>query len=436
MIKLPRSLVPALASLVALAGCVDQPGTETRDLDEPVAAAAPAAVADAAVRVEQAERALDVGRDIASARATLKTVVADKAAPVEVRDRAALSLSRAHELALDPEGAVVAVEDLLAAHADDHQWAGQDAAERRLRKLLTGKDERATSPRRPTDKASPFAHALAVHFPSQKNTPVEISILAFGGDGHTSDQLGTFHVGDALREIAQQACPLCETGTKVHTHSSRSDSWAAIPGAKGRLATSLAVFYTHLGDPIPARYDSLLPVPMAEVTAHLQKGEALVIARERPGAPPAILIAAPREAQLAEVEEALSRMKTLPGSLTVVKVSQSLKPAEIQTIVRSAGMPTFSKCYEALLSRAPTAAGKLDLRFVIRADGSVESPQLDASDALDDAAFGRCMVDATSALRFPAAGAPTTVKYPVELSPGDDRDSKQDGPQAEKKTSK
>src|SRR5690242_21871716 len=71
----------SLVSLVALAGCVNQPDVDTRDLEDRPAAAEQA-VADAAVRVEQAERALDVGRDVAGARAALgrKSVVEGKSA--------------------------------------------------------------------------------------------------------------------------------------------------------------------------------------------------------------------------------------------------------------------------------------------------------------------------------------------------------------------
>jgi len=418
--SLVPALVPALASLLALAGCLDQPDVDTRDFEDlPAAAAAPDAVGDAAVRVEQAERALDVGRDVTTARATLAAVAADKTAPADLRDRAALSLSRALESAKDLEGAIVAVESLLAAHADDHQWPAKDAADRRLRKLLTGSEEQPASPRGPTDKASPFARVLAGYYPTAKDVPVEIAILAFGGDSSASDQLGTFHVGDAMRDIAQDACPLCDSKVDIHTRSSRSGSWTAIPGAKGQMGGALTVFYTHLGDAIPGRYDAVLPAPMAEVTAHLQKGESFVVARERPGAPPVVLIAAPREAQLIDVEEALSKMTALPTSLTVVKVPAKLKPDEIRTVMRT-GMRELSKCYEELLKREPAAAGKVDVRFAIRGDGSVENAQLDTTDSFDDAGLVSCITDTTSALRFAATGVTTTVTYPIAFSPGDD----------------
>jgi hypothetical protein len=92
-----HALAATVVSLVALSGCVTPPDADTREPDERPAAAEPAAAADAAVRVEQAERALDVGRDLPGARAALEALLADKDAPVEVRDRAAMVLSRACE---------------------------------------------------------------------------------------------------------------------------------------------------------------------------------------------------------------------------------------------------------------------------------------------------------------------------------------------------
>lgn len=405
----------SIVTLLGLAGCVDQPHDEgSQGADEP--AAAEPVVVDAAVRVEQAERALDVGRDVAGAKATLQAVALDKTAPVDVRDRAAMSLSRALEILKDQEGAIGAVEALLAAHGDDPSWPGQDAADRRLRKLLTGKDQRPEPARAAAEKASKMAKALADFFPAKKDAPVEVSILAFGGDSQVSDQHGTFQIGAALREKAQEACPLCEAKVNVRTSSSRSGSWTAIPAARGRMTSSLVVFYTHLADPIPARYDALLPVPMAEVTAHLEKGEAVVVAKQRPGAPPVLLLAAPREAQLADVEEALAQRTSLPTSLEVIKVTANLKPHEIQGVVR-AQMPAFRACYEGLLGRAPAAAGKITLGFTIQGDGSIAELSVAAEGAVDEGAMTRCVTDAAGKLRFDATGATSTVKYPIAFSP-------------------
>jgi len=410
-----KHLALALVSIAALAGC-NQPDVDTSYLEDHTPPPAPAAEGPA-VRLEQAERAIEVGRDVAGAKKTLQGIVADASAPADVRDRAAISLSRACEAAKDKEGAIQAVEALLAAHDDDHEWPGHDAAERRLRALLTGKEEGPSTLRRPEEKVAPIAKAFAAYFPTKKDQPVEVAVLAFGGDSDRSEALGTFRIGDALREIADDKCPLCDNKMNVRSSMSRTGSWTQIPATKGRIAKSLAVFYTHLGDPIPARYDDVLPVAMSEVLAHLTKGEGVVIAKERPNAPPAILIAAPREAQLAEVEEALAMMRALPGSLTVVKVTPNLKPDEIRSTMRSAGMPAMKKCYEGLLSRSATAAGRTEIAFTIKGDGTLDDVKVEASDTLREGTFERCMNDAVSALRFAATGQTTTVKYPVTFAP-------------------
>lgn len=410
-----KHLALALVSIAALAGC-NQPDVDTSYLEDHTPPPAPATEGPA-VRLEQAERAIEVGRDVAGAKKTLQGIVADASAPADVRDRAAISLSRACEATKDKEGAIQAVEALLAAHDDDHDWPGHDAAERRLRALLTGKEEGPSTLRRPEEKVAPIAKAFAAYFPTKKDQPVEVAVLAFGGDSDRSEALGTFRIGDALREIADDKCPLCDNKMNVRSSMSRTGSWTQIPATKGRIAKSLAVFYTHLGDPIPARYDDVLPVAMSEVLAHLTKGEGVVVAKERPNAPPAILIAAPREAQLAEVEEALAMMKALPGSLTVVKVTPNLKPDEIRSTMRGAGMPAMKKCYEGLLSRAPAAAGRTEIAFTIKGDGTADDVKVEASDTLREGTFERCMSDAVSALRFAATGQTTTVKYPVTFSP-------------------
>src|SRR5262249_31880766 len=104
------------------------------------AAAAPSTNKGIAVRIEEAERALDAGKDAAGARAKLDAVLADPEASPEQRDQATIALSRALEALGDKEGATVAIEKLMSAHADDPKWPGEDAGEKRLFLLLTGRD--------------------------------------------------------------------------------------------------------------------------------------------------------------------------------------------------------------------------------------------------------------------------------------------------------
>ncbi len=409
-----RSLVPAVVILGALAGC-NQSDVDTGYLEDHTAAR-PVAAEGPAVRVEQAERALDVGRDLAGARATLEAIVADPSVPADVRERATFGLSRAFELNKDKESAIRTIEGLLAAHVEDRSWPAQEAAEKRLRLLVTGKEDGPASARPHEEKVANIARVLATFFPVKKDQPTEVNILSFGRDGARSDTLGALRIDDALREIADEACPLCDTKLNIRAFS-RSAPWTAIPASRSRMATSLAVFYTSLADPIPARYDDVLPVPMSEVTQHLAKGEGLVIAKERPNAPPVILMAAPREAQLAEVEEAFAQMKALPGALTVIKVAPGLKPDEIRTVMRGDGMPAFKKCYEALLTRSPGATGRAEIAFTIKADGTIEELHVETTDGLKEGTFQRCMDAAMTPLTFAATGQTTTVKYPFTFSP-------------------
>ncbi|MFO0587107.1 MAG: AgmX/PglI C-terminal domain-containing protein [Polyangiaceae bacterium] len=410
-----RSIVPVFALAISASAC-NQPDVDTSTPDD-TTAAKPTSTEGASVRVEQAERALDVGRDVAGARATLEGIVKDTSVPADVRERASFALSRAFEAQKDTEGAIRTIESLLAAHAEDRSWPAQEQAEKRLRKLLTGKEDRPSPLRRPEEKVAPVARALAAYFPAKKDGPTVIDLRMFGGDMGVSEGLGTFRIGDALREIADESCPLCDTKVKVQTSSSRSGGWTSIPGERPRLASALTVFYTHLGDPIPARYDDVLPVPMSEVLGHLQKGEGVVIAKERTGAPPSILLAAPREAQLAEVEEAFSKMASLPGSLTVIKVSAGLKNEEIRSTMRANGMPAFKKCYDELLKRSSTATGRTEIAFTIKGDGALDDVHVDATDGLKEGTFQRCMEAAMKTISFPATSQSTTVKYPMTFTP-------------------
>lgn len=410
----------ALVAAVSAAACVQPADEGTRDLDEHTAAEPAAAVAaDAAVQLEQAERALDVGRDVAGARAALAALVADKDTPADVRTRASMALSRAAEKMNDAEGAVRAVEDLLAAHGEEARWAGQDAAERRLRKLLTGKEETDSLRGRHMERTSPFAAALGHYFKHEGKEPLDVSVVTLGNDGHTAQDLGTFNIGDALRERAQEECVGCEDGLKVRSSYSQTSSWTSIPALKARMDAAVVAFYTHLGDPIPARYDELLPVPMAEVTAHLQKGEGLIVAKERKGAPPVLLIAAPREAQLPEVEKALSVMEKVPVSKVVVNVSPSLTPDEIKSVMRRSVKPALAKCYEGLLARKPGASGRLVLSFAVQPGGEPADLEVTGTEALDDAGVRQCAAGALDGIRFAATGARTTVRYPFLFSPGE-----------------
>jgi hypothetical protein len=418
-----RAYFPTIAVAAALAaGCAGPIDPTSTDPEQPPPAAAPKG-GGSALRLEQAERSLDVGRDVAGARAALEEVLADPAITPDQRDQARLGLSRALEAGGDREGAIAAVEALLAEHPEGARFPLEEAAEGRLRMLVTGSDAKprwhATEDTRPTP---PFARALAKYFPlpSGGKGTVELRILAFGGSEEVSQRLGTFAVDRGVREARREACPLCDDHISVHSNSGRTGSWVGIARARARLADALAVFYFDLHDGrIPARYDAELPLPSAEIAARLEKGDGLVAVRERPGAPPVVLVAAPREGQLADVEEALAAMKTIPSEPVTVPLKPPLKPQEIQGVVR-ASFGAYRRCYEAVLKTNPAASGTARLHFAIRGDGSVDSLSVETDGTLRDPAFEACVTAATRALAFPAnhAASPTTVTYPINFTPG------------------
>src|SRR5262249_49351781 len=153
----------------------------------------------------------------------------------------------------------------------------------------------------------------------------------FGGSGELRH---TFDISDALREIRAEQCPLCDERIRISERVGRSSSWTSIPRERARLESALVVYYYDLDrDKIPSRYDALLPMPTAQIAAYLQKGEALVAAKERPGAPPVILVAAPRAAQLQDVEAQMATWTKLPlGSdgVKLVKIDAELRRDEIR----------------------------------------------------------------------------------------------------------
>jgi hypothetical protein len=417
----------ALLSISSLVACASDVDT-TEVVVPPLSSSAEALPASAvAIRIEQASRALDVGRDAASARASLEQVLADPQASPAERDLATLALSRALEAGGDRERATTVIEDLLAAHVDDHRWSAAPRAEARLRELVTGTAEEPARLTLDRDEAvAPFARLLARYFPADADGTTRVQLLTIHRDSDASDELGTFNVAGAVKAMKREACPLCDESARTSTSSAGESSWVAIPKSRDKIASSLVAFYVDLGaGRIPSRYDALLPLSTAEIAAHLEKGEGLVVARDRAGAPPVLVVAAPREAELPVVEAALAKMTALPASPVVVPLDPALRPAEIRAAVR-AKKPAFRACYEALLGRVPDAAGKIQLAFAVEGDGHVDDARVEAdAPALRDATFERCVLDATSALAFPATGVSgkTTVRYPLSLAP-DARETK------------
>jgi len=385
---------------------------------------APAVVAQAAddskiaLRIEKAARALDRGEDASRVKAEVEAVLADAQATAAERDDATLVLSRSLEASGDLEGAITVMEKLLAAHAEDREWTASDQASRRLRKLVTGSEEESSKQRRAAPgPVSELANHLVKFFPADPAGKVRFRLLQFGGRREWSEKLGTFNVPDAIRQNRQESCANCKTD--IDSRSSHDGSWLGIPRQRASLGSSLVVIYFDLeGGKIPARYDADLPLPSAEIASRLARGEGLVMAKEREGAPPVVVIAAPRFAQLDNVEEALAKMKVLPTSPTSITLAGNLEPEEIQDVVRPS-FGTFRGCYEDVLKTNPTAQGRIFLDFKIEPDGHVTNAKVNVESS-DLSAMHTCMLNFTQNLAFPAAPQSTTVVYPIMFSPGED----------------
>ena len=407
-------LISSLAASIAL-GCGMQ-AAESKGQPTAIASssASPTRVSAASLRIEQALRRIETGKELAEARTSLDEVVKDPAATTDERDEATLALSRALEGLGDHEGAVATTESLIAAHADDHPWRFDDRADSQLRKLLTGSEAALRGPDANEGPVAPIARVLTRYFPERAGqvTPVN---LFFVGRAATSDRLGSFDIGGAMHALKREACALCDDRLNIHTKRSRRGSWTGIPAERSRYADALVVFYFDLGDGrIPARYDALLPMPSAEIVSRLEKGQGLIAVRERTGAPPIILLAAPREAQLADVDEAFAAMKSLPTEPTPVTISARLRPEEIKRIVRST-RAAHQKCAAALFAKTPDGGGSVRLHFKVRGDGSVSEEKLEAPThaSLADATFQSCVLDAVRPLEFPASGSDLTVSFPL-----------------------
>jgi hypothetical protein len=386
----------------------------TQGTEEKPAASASAPVSASSLAVEQAVRDLDLGRDPAAAKQKLEDALRDPTLPEPTKDVAHLAFARALDRTGDKEQAIRTLEAMLAKHADEHPWALEDQVDELLQKLVTGA---VHHPRAERDvKPANVAFALAKFFPA-KDGKTTIRQF-FVGESGAAERLGTFEISEALRAKKREACPLCDDKLDAHTYSSRSSTWTRIAADRAKYDDALVVFYFDLGERrIPARYDDVLPMSVADVTARLEKGEGVVAVKQREGAPPMILLAAPRDAQLADVEEAFANMKELPSAPATVTLNAALRPNEVKSVMRGS-RAAYRACADTLFAKSPGAAGTLTLKFRILGDGSIKELTVDATGGLNDAAFVQCAEKATNALAFPKSGTETNVTYPLAISPG------------------
>ncbi len=358
---------------------------------------------------------IDLGRDLPAAKTQLEQLLGAPETAMADRSRAKLALSVIAEKLGDHERAIALVEELIEAGEGD-------VAEKRLHLLLTGNEGPiGPSLRQQELPIAPFARALAKFYPENTQSKFEIETVLFGGGDATTLRLGTFSVDEAVREREDARCPGCEhRGALVHAMTTREGSWTRIPLHAKKLDSILAVFYVDLETPIPARYESYLPIPSSEIAKRLARNEGVIAVKARNDAPPVILVAAPRRAQLADVEEKLAAMGEIPASPVAVPVAMALKPREIQGVMRQS-FGRFRGCYEAMV---PKASGTATYRFAIRPDGTVQNAHLTVDHSLESPTFEACMSNAIGALTFPKGGASanggagtTTVVYPIVFSP-------------------
>jgi hypothetical protein len=402
----------SLASLATVVGCSSQtPGTPGND---------PAATSDPknAVALEAVLGDVDTGHDLEAARTKLEAMLAQGTLSKEDRVRVEVALSKvlaAGTNAADKERSLSLLESAVA--------AGDDSAEKKLFSMLTGRVQPSAWSRRGLDepKIAPVARALAKFFPAA--TPdrnVEVGIIMFGGAGSTGD-LGTFAIGDVLRQNAVAACGLCdEVKTSIHTSRSQSGFWTSIPRYASKLETSLVVVYVDEETMVPERYAKWLAAPLADIRSALDRREGLVAVKERAGAPPLVTLVAPRPAFFATVEGKLAAMTELPKQPVTVKIDRGLDRSEIQRAIRDR-YAAMKGCYETLLKQRPTAAGKISMAFSVDGQGTLGDLDVGLDGTIEEPAMRSCVIDVAQHLRFPKwsndPSAKTTVRYPIEVHP-------------------
>jgi hypothetical protein len=416
--------VTALSALGCSSGTVGQESEESPvGVGDPHVASVEApemAAGDAPrVRIEKSLRDLDRGGDAKAVKADLEALLREPAVTVDDKLEASLALSRAFEALGDEESAIDTLEAMLMSRQGE-RGTTIEAAEKRLRILVTGADSKDEISLPPSQSPAPITSALADLFSADADGHVLVDVYAFGrgrGDNH-----GIFEIAEAKRQKMEM-----DLSSKISVGQSISgtDSWVGLPRAMGEVDSdmpqadrSLLVFYYDLGDQrVPSRYDDYLPMPSDDIAEVLERGEGLVMAKKRTGGKPTIVIAAPRRAQLDIVEQAFSKMTEVPFEAVTIPLEKRLRPNEIQATVRSA-RKQMRACYEAGLKTDKAMAGTVQLEFVIESDGKLSKNRVGAASTLTDPTVGACLTEAIAGLSFPAfGGEKITITYPLVFSP-------------------
>lgn len=406
----------SLAVSISLFALVSACNNSDTGVPVPVPAPQPAEPSSISARLAAGDRAL-VGGDPAGARVEFEAIVNDPEARWEDKARARLGLSQAFEAEGNREGAVASIEEALAQAPQTNDRVTGDLHDRLFLLLRGVKEDSFVSPFQPAAPVASFAKTLLSVFPEAPEPgPTEIAIQVYGSvPSEHADALGLFDVSGAMRAKKQEACGLCTIKSNVHTSRNRHGSWTAIASDRERIPNALTVIYFDLEQNlVPARYDEFLPLPSAEIEKRLADGAGFYAIEDRSPAPPIILLAAPRTAQLHAVEDALAKATSWPEAPVRVPVARGFTREEIQGRVRTK-RDAFRDCYTEYLTRVPAASIRASMAFTITPAGVVTDARTETEPK--DEAFARCMTAAATTMRFGPHGASTTVRYPISFAP-------------------
>ncbi|MEM9696023.1 MAG: AgmX/PglI C-terminal domain-containing protein [Myxococcota bacterium] len=407
------NLLMLSCSTALLFACATPPdegaGSETGD--EIMAAS----VSTAALDIERAERILDRGGDEKEALKLATSALESAALTDGERVRGIIVQSRAHDTLGDREMAIAVVERALGEYRDE-------LAKPLARRLRSIYDLSLGLPPVPANtQSAPFAELLAANFRPDPEGNYVLRLLIVGNAESGPDRWIGFDIGTAVRSLERKRCPLCPELEHVALSIAQNDWLSLVTDAPDLGRAAVVVAYDLERNRIPQRYESVLPMPVAEIESRLERGQSFILAEDRSPQPPVVLFAAPRTALLAEVKRAAADLTELPTELLPVDIPSTLRAEEIQATLRHDFFGPLKTCYEEELDRTPQIGGGLLLDFAIDSDGHTGPLTLEnrSGDLLAREDFETCLRSAFAEVRFPAHASdePTRVRYPVVLSP-------------------
>lgn len=109
-----------------------------------------------------------------------------------------------------------------------------------------------------------------------------------------------------------------------------------------------------------------------------------------------------------------ARTETLEQDVHATLVQTGLSKDIVRMVVR-AHQREVRKCYEETLNKRPDVTGRMTIRWVVAADGTVIESSVDQSDVPDE--IGVCVAHASRRWRFPSfgSGGVVVIRYPFLL---------------------